>query len=114
MPHWLDTYRQRRCTAQEAVQAIQSGDRVFLTGNCSVPKIVLSALVERAKELENVEIAQVLTVGDAEYVKPEMEGHIRVNTMFISHDVRQAVQEGRAEVRLAQPGQVRQKGCDLG
>jgi acetyl-CoA hydrolase len=26
-----------------------------------------------------------------------MEGHLRVNTMFISHNVRKAVQEGRAD-----------------
>ena len=35
--------------------------------------------------------------GPADYVKPEMEGHIRVNTLFISANVRKAVQEGRAD-----------------
>jgi 4-hydroxybutyrate CoA-transferase len=36
-------------------------------------------------------------VGPADYVSPEMEGHIRVNTMFISANIRKAVQEGRAD-----------------
>jgi acetyl-CoA hydrolase len=53
--------------------------------------------VERAPSLENVEIVQVLTVGDAEYVDPKLEGHLRVNTLFISHNVRQAVNDGRAD-----------------
>ncbi len=97
MPHWAQVYRDRRCSAEEAVQAIQSGNRVFLTGNCSVPQIVLRALVERARSLTNVEIVQVLTIGPADYVAPEMAGHIRVNTLFISANVRQAVQEGRAD-----------------
>lgn len=97
MPHWINLYRERRTTAEEAVRSIKSGDRVFLTGNCSVPQIVLKALVARAPELENVEIAQVLTVGTGDHVKPELQGHIRVNTMFISADVRQAVHEGRAD-----------------
>jgi acetyl-CoA hydrolase len=44
-----------------------------------------------------VEIVQVLTVGPADYVAPEMEGHLRVNTLFISDNVRRAVQEGRAD-----------------
>lgn len=97
MAHWAQLYRDRRCTAEQAVQAIKSGDRVFLTGNCSVPQIVLKALVRHAKSLEDVEITQVLTIGAAEYTHPEMEGHIRVNTMFISADVREAVQSGRAD-----------------
>lgn len=97
MAHWLQVYNERRRTAEEAVTVIQSNNRVFLSGNCSVPKVVTHALVERAESLTGVEIAQVLTIGDAEYVKPEMEGHIRVNTLFISADVRKAVQEGRAD-----------------
>ena len=84
-------------TAQEAVQAVKSGDRIFLTGNCSVPKKILGALVDRAPELEDVEINQALTIGSADYVSPEMEGHLRVNTMFISHNTREAVHEGRAD-----------------
>jgi 4-hydroxybutyrate CoA-transferase len=97
VPHWLQTYRDRRCTADEAVRAIKSGDRLFLTGNCSVPRVALKALVQYAPELHDVEIVQVLTIGDAEYARPEMEGHLRVNAMFIGSDIRQAVNEGRAD-----------------
>ncbi len=71
--------------------------RLFLSGNCSVPQTVLGALVERARELSNVEIVQVLTIGPADYVAPDMEGHIRVNSLFISDNVRTAVNEGRAD-----------------
>jgi acetyl-CoA hydrolase len=94
---WNSIYESRVTTPQEAVRAIKSGDRVFLTGNVSVPQKVLAALVEYAPNLENVEICQALTIGPADYVKPEMEGHLRVNTLFISHNVRKAVQEGRAD-----------------
>ncbi len=90
-------YQSRVTTAQEAVRTIQSGHRVFLTGNVSVPQKLLAALVEYAPEITNVEICQALTVGSADYVSPEMEGHLRVNSMFISANIRQAVQEGRAD-----------------
>jgi 4-hydroxybutyrate CoA-transferase len=90
-------YESRVVSAEEAVRHIKSNQRVFLTGNCSVPQTVLSALVEYAPELENVEICQALTVGPADYVKPGMEKHLRVNTMFISANIRKAVQEGRAD-----------------
>lgn len=85
------------CSPETAVQVVQSGQRIFLTGNCSVPTVLVKALVERAHELRDVEILQVLTLGSNDYARPEMEGHLRVNSMFISADVRQAVNEGRAD-----------------
>ena len=94
---WKEQYRQKVVSAAEAVQAVKSGDRIFLTGNCSVPTEIRSALVDRAEELEDVEINQALTIGSADYVSPEMAGHLRVNTMFISHNTREAVQNGRAD-----------------
>ena len=90
-------YAERVTTAAEAVQRITSGMRVYLTGNCSVPQTLLAALVRRAPELHDVEIVQVLTIGPADYVAPEMAGHLRVNTLFISDNVRVAVNEGRAD-----------------
>jgi 4-hydroxybutyrate CoA-transferase len=90
-------YESRVVSAEEAVRHIKSNQRLFLTGNCSVPQTVLSALVDYAPEVENVEICQALTVGPADYVKPGMEKHLRVNTMFISANIRKAVQEGRAD-----------------
>ncbi len=90
-------YQSRVVSAEEAVRKIKSGDRIFLTGNCSVPVKLLGALVDYAPNLEDIEICQALSIGPADYTKPEMEGHIRVNTMFVSHNVRQAVHEGRAD-----------------
>ena len=94
---WQEVYQNKLCSADEAVRAIRSHQRVFMTGNCSVPKELLGALVRRAPELEDVEIVQVLTIGPAEYVEPQMAGHIRVNSLFISANVRKAVNEGRAD-----------------
>jgi acetyl-CoA hydrolase len=94
---WSKLYQSRIVTAEEAAKQIKSGDRVFLTGNCSVPQTVLAALVDQAPELNGVEICQALSVGPADYVGSEMEGHLRVNTMFISANIRRAVQEGRAD-----------------
>jgi acetyl-CoA hydrolase len=94
---WTSIYQSRIVTAEEAVRCISSNSRIFLTGNVSVPQKCLAALVEYAPNLENVEICQALTIGPADYVKPDMEGHLRVNTLFISQNVRKAVQEGRAD-----------------
>jgi len=94
---WNKLYESRIVTAAEAVRFIKPGNRVFLTGNCSVPQTILASLVDYAPELYDVEITQALTVGPADYVSPAMDGHLRVNTMFISANIRRAVQEGRAD-----------------
>ncbi len=90
-------YQSKVVTAEEAVNKINDGNRIFLTGNCSTPRVLLSALVKNAPNMNNVEICQALSVGPADYVGTGMEGHLRVNTMFISANIRKAVQEGRAD-----------------
>jgi len=95
--NWTYAYQSRIVTPQDAIRAIKSGDRVFLTGNASVPQKLLSALVEYAPNLTDVEICQALSIGAADYVTPAMIGHLRVNSMFISANIRKAVQEGNAD-----------------
>ncbi|HET9910211.1 MAG TPA: acetyl-CoA hydrolase/transferase C-terminal domain-containing protein [Anaerolineales bacterium] len=95
--NWNDLYNQRVTSAEVAVKQINSGMRVFLSGNCSVPQTVLAALVARAHDLQDVEIIQVLSIGGADYVSPDMAGHLRINTLFISDNVREAVNDGRAD-----------------
>ena len=90
-------YHSRVVSPEDAVKNIKDNQRLFLTGNCSVPQRTLAALVEYAPHLKNVEICQALSIGPADYVDPSLEGHLRVNTMFISANVRKAVHEGRAD-----------------
>ncbi|NMB88147.1 MAG: acetyl-CoA hydrolase/transferase family protein, partial [Chloroflexi bacterium] len=94
---WESIYQSRVTTADEAIRSVRSGDRLFLTGNCSVPRRILDALVRYAPEVDDVEICQALTVGGSEYVAPELAGHLRVNSLFISKNVREAIQQGRGD-----------------
>ena len=94
---WITRYQDRVVTAEEAVSHIKDGDRIFMTGNVSVPEKLLNALVARAPELSDIELCHALTVVSSDYVAPEMEGHIRVNSLFVSGNIRQAVQDGRAD-----------------
>ncbi len=95
---WQALYASKVVSAAEAVSAtVKSSARIFLTGNCSIPRALTDALVARAPQFENVEIAQPLTVGPAPWNAPEMQGHLRSNSLFIGHNVRQAVWEKRAD-----------------
>lgn len=95
--NWTYDYQSRIVSPQLAVRAIKSGNRIFLSGNVSVPETILSALVEYAPNLDNVEICQALSIGPSDYVAPGMANHLRVNSMFISENIREAVQQGRAD-----------------
>jgi len=100
-PHhsaWLSLYQSRITTPEKAIEAVRPGMRIYLTGNCSVPKHLLAALVQSAPRFTPpIEITQILTVAGSEYVAPGLEQFMRVNTLFISHNVRSAVNEGRAD-----------------
>ncbi|HRE49278.1 MAG TPA: acetyl-CoA hydrolase/transferase C-terminal domain-containing protein, partial [Aggregatilineales bacterium] len=98
MPDSKRLYAERLTTPETAVSVVQSGMRVYHSGNCSVPRVLNKALAARAPMLNNVEIVQMLNVGGTEYAAPEMEGHFRINALFIGSEVRLAVNECRADM----------------
>ena len=94
---WHSEYRSKRTIAEQAVALIQSRQRVYLHSGCAAPQALLRALVARAPELEQVELLQLLTMGEAEYIRPEYSGSFRCNNLFIGGNVREAVNSGRAD-----------------
>ena len=84
-------------TAEEAVKLVESGDRVWFGEGCGTPQPLIDALVARAPELHDVELVHMMTFGEAAYTRPEFEGHFRHNGLFLGGNVRQAIQEGRAD-----------------
>ena len=95
---WISRYQNRVVSPEKAItEAVKDNNRLFLTGNVSVPHKLLEALVKHAPNLTGIEIVQALTIGAQDYAAPNMAGHLRVNTIFISDNVRQAVHEGRAD-----------------
>jgi acyl-CoA hydrolase len=87
----------RMVGATEAVEAIRSGDRVYIHPGCAEPEILVKALVARAPELHDVEIVHLMTLGAAGYVAPGMEKHFRHNSLFTGPNVREAIHSGRAD-----------------
>ncbi len=94
---WLEQYRAKCTTAEEAVRIVRSGQRVYLGAGCAVPVSLMQALVGRAEELSDVEIIHILTTGPADYISPEMGGHFRCSALFVGPNVREAVNDGRAD-----------------
>lgn len=78
-------------SANEAVFIVKSGDRVFFQGAAMTPNILIEALCDRYKELENVEIFQIHTEGDARYTREPYRETFMINSCFASGNVRDAV-----------------------
>lgn len=94
---WHDDYQGKLTTAGEALRAVTSGMRIYIHPGCAEPEVLVEALIARAPHVKNVEIVHLLTMGHAGYVDPEMAGHFRHNAMFIGANVREAVNDGRAD-----------------
>ena len=84
-------------SAERALEAVRSGDRIWIHEGNATPEPLIQALLARAPELHNVEIVHMLTLGRADYTLPEYEGHFRHNGLFLGSNVRPAVAAGRAD-----------------
>jgi len=94
---WELDYKNKLRTADDALQYVKSGMRVYIQPGCAEPETLVETLMRRAPCLNDVEIVHMMTMGAAPYVAPEMVEHFRHNAMFIGPNVRRAVNEGRAD-----------------
>ena len=95
--NWKDIYRSKVMDVDTALASVLSGNRIYIGGGAGVPVELTQGLTHRAPHLRNVEITHILTFAPAPYVAPEYQESFRVNALFIGHNVRRAVQEGRAD-----------------
>lgn len=82
---------------EEAISFIQSGQRVFIHGSAQTPVYLLKELARQSNRLQNVELVFISVYGDIEVDKPSYAGHFRINSLFVSGCIRDAVAEGRAD-----------------
>lgn len=75
-------------TAKEAVNLVNSGDRVFLHGSAATPLHLINALLDRAGSVKGVELVSISTIGDINWNKPEVRESFYLNSLFVSSNVR--------------------------
>ncbi len=95
--NWEKLYRSKVTDVATALSIIESGNRIYVGGGAGVPVELTRGLTERAPELRDVELTHILTFAEAPYCNPEYKDSFRVNALFIGHNVRKAVHEGRAD-----------------
>lgn len=87
-------YRSKYRTAAQAVQMVKSGDKLYLHGSAATPHTLIKALGERYQELKDVEVISISTLGDMCLANPECSDAFHFNSVFVSQNIRQAVNDG--------------------
>lgn len=84
-------------SAEEAVQCITSGIRVFIHGSAATPVPIIKALQNRYLELENVELVSITTLGDINFHNPEYGKSFFFNSLFVSTNTRSVVNSSNGD-----------------
>ena len=95
--HWRDEYERKVTTAKKAMFHISKGQRVFVGTGCGEPQELVRALIDHADSMADNEIINTLSFGLAPYAEEKFGDQFRLNTFFIGPNVREAVNEGRAD-----------------
>ncbi|HEY5750728.1 MAG TPA: acetyl-CoA hydrolase/transferase C-terminal domain-containing protein [Chryseolinea sp.] len=82
---------------EDAVKVIKPGDRVYIHGGAATPHYLLKKLAERSAELWNVELVSISLQGQSIVTEPQYQNSFRMNSLFVSENVREAVNDGRAD-----------------
>lgn len=80
----------------EAVKLVKSGERIWLHPVAATPHMLIDALMDRYKELKNVELISIHTEGRAKWTEAPYDQAFFGNNAFCGANVRKAVQENRA------------------
>lgn len=92
--NWCDEYKQKLMNAEEAVRLINSGDRVYVGTSSSASFVLMKALWDRRKELENIEITSSLVLKPMPLYE-EAEGNpFTFGTFFMGVQERKARDNG--------------------
>ncbi len=91
MSDWRQTYMDKLCTAEEAVQSIKDGKRVLIAGAASRPEHIIKALIANASHYRNVHIMHGLSSGGEDYCKEEYAENFIHESLFASKSTRKYI-----------------------
>ncbi len=94
---WKKVYHNKIVSADEAVKHICDNEWVSLGHAAGVPQLCVDAMVRNYESFKNVSVYHKLSLGEAGYTAPKMQGHFRHVTSFVGANTREAIKENRAD-----------------
>ncbi|MHC4842995.1 MAG: GNAT family N-acetyltransferase [Planctomycetota bacterium] len=90
----IERYKDKIVTAQQAVKTIRPGDTIFLGTGCAQPQHLVNKLVEHSGHINDANIVQLLTMGDAPYAQKKYADKFHTNSFFVSENLRESINNG--------------------
>jgi acyl-CoA hydrolase len=84
-------------SAEEAVQVVNSGNRVFIHGGAATPSLLVKSLLQRKSEVKNVELVSITTLGDDLFTPESVGDSFFINSLFVSKNVRELINAEHGE-----------------
>ncbi len=76
---------------------VRSGGRVFLGSGAGVPQGLVASLLRNAGRFRDLEFAHIHTLGPTPWIDSKYDGILRTNSYFLTREVREALEAGRAD-----------------
>jgi 4-hydroxybutyrate CoA-transferase len=95
--NWKEIYESRKCSADEAMKLIQSGDRVLFAHAVAEPQILVDAMVANKHLYKDITVSHMVTLGKGEYSKVENSDVFTFEGWFTSPSTRKSLAEGHGE-----------------
>jgi acyl-CoA hydrolase/GNAT superfamily N-acetyltransferase len=95
---WQPIYQERLSNAGPALrQVLRDGARILLEGCCGEPQHLTRELMELIPEYGDLELVQILSMGELPEDWSQLERHCRLRTYFVGPKTRNMVNDGLAD-----------------
>ncbi len=91
---WKKKFADRIGTAAEAMKFVKSGNSVFIGTGCAQPQCLVNSLMEHSRDIYDVRIIHLLTMGSAPYADKKFRDKFKMNSFFVADNVRHALDAG--------------------
>ena len=92
-----ELYREKKRDVDEFVKMIKPGSRIFIGSGAAEPQALIKVLIEKGKYIQDHETINLIELGTTPYAESILSKPFHQNAFFIGQNVRDAVNEGRAE-----------------
>lgn len=94
---WRAKWKDKEISAEEAINKIIPGNRVFIGTACSEPQALTSELIKQSNKLFDIEIIHYFTIGPEKYFREKAEDLFRHNAFFIGSTLRKEINSGQSD-----------------
>lgn len=94
---WKKIYESRKCSADEAMKLIQSGDNVLFGHAVAEPEILVDAMVANKHLYKDIKVSHMVSLGKGEYSLPKHSDVFTYEGWFTNATTRKSIVEGHGD-----------------